>query len=172
MHKKIAFIGSVGCGKTTIINQLSSVDTVNTDVKSSVDIGKELTTVGIDYGHVALGDDISLGLYGVPGQRRFSFIWDHVMDGLWGVVILVKHDDTESLNELTYLIEYFNVTRSTPCVIGISHSEAVDDDSFRRRVIDVIMAMNLNFPVYRVDSRSNQSATLIMQSLIALGDVG
>ncbi|MDF1780588.1 MAG: ATP/GTP-binding protein [Alcanivoracaceae bacterium] len=171
MHKKIAFIGSVGCGKTTIINQLSTIDTVNTDVKSSVDIGKDLTTVGIDYGHIALDEDLSLGLYGVPGQRRFSFIWDHVMDGLWGVVILVKHDDNESLEELSYLMNYFKITSSTPCVIGISHADKASDDVFRHKVMSAIMALNFNFPVYTVDARSEQSATIIMQSLIALGEI-
>ena len=72
MHKKVAFIGSVGSGKTTIVENLSNTEALNTDVKSTESIGKELTTVGIDYGHIVLGDDIPLGLYGVPGQRKFQ----------------------------------------------------------------------------------------------------
>lgn len=168
MHKKVAFIGSVGSGKTTIINQLSSIDTVNTDVESSIDIGKQFTTVGIDYGHINLGDDMSIGLYGVPGQKRFNFVWDFVNDGLWAVVILIKNGDQDSLSDMAYLMKYFKVDQSSTCVIGITHAEGKEDDPFTQKVRDLSAQMDVDLPIYHVDARDKSSAMLIMNTLIAI----
>lgn len=168
MHKKIAFIGSVGSGKTTIINQLSTIEAVNTDVESTVDIGKQFTTVGIDYGHINLGDDMSIGLYGVPGQKRFSFVWDFVNDGLWAVVILIKNGDQESLDDMAYLMKYFGVNQDSTCVVGITHAEGKDNDEFTKEVRKMSEKMDVNLPIYHVDARSKSSAMLIMNTLIAI----
>ncbi len=168
MHKKIAFIGSVGSGKTTIIENLSTIETLNTDVKSNVDIGKEMTTVGIDYGHIIVDKDTTLGLYGVPGQRKFSMIWDFVKEGLWAIVILVKNNEIDSINELEYLIEYFEINENMPCIIGITHADTHD-------VLDTLSLLNnklnkfkLNIPIYTIDARLTSSAMLIMQTIIAI----
>lgn len=170
MLKKVAFIGDVGSGKTTIIGQLSSTDTIDTDVESTIDIGKEFTTVGIDYGHIHLGNNMSLGLYGVPGQERFSFVWDFVKQGLWGVVILVKNNNLESLDKLIPLIKYFEVDEDTPCVVGITHAES-RADRFLERVHTLIKEeLGFSVPVYTVDARNYSSAMLIMRTLIAIED--
>lgn len=168
MHKKLAFIGSVGSGKTTIINQLSSIETVNTDVESSVDIGKEFTTVGIDYGHINLGEDMSIGLYGIPGQRRFSFVWDFVSDGLWAIVILIKNGDKDSLSEMAHLMEYFGVNKETTCVVGITHAEGDEAGPFTQKVRHLTNEFEMNSPIYHVDARNNDSAMLIMNTVIAI----
>lgn len=168
MHKKVAFVGSVGSGKTTIINQLSSIETVNTDVESSIDIGKEYTTVGIDYGHINLGDDMSIGLYGVPGQKRFSFVWDFVSKGLWAVVILIKNGDKASLDDMKYLMQYFKVDKNSTCVIGITHAEDNENEAFTEQVRQMVESMHMNLPIYHVDARQKGSAMLIMNTLIAI----
>ncbi len=168
MLKKIAFLGSVGSGKTTIVRRLSEGDTLDTDVKSSIDIGKDTTTVGIDYGHISINETTRLGLYGIPGQRKFSLIWDHVKEGLWAVVILVKNDDHESVQELEYLIEYFEVTEKTPLVVGVTYADIGDPqktiDSIRKR----LNQYGLDGPIFTIDPRKESSAILIMETLIAL----
>jgi len=113
MVKKIAFIGLVGTGKITIVKKLSNFEIINTDVISSENIGKEKTTVGMDYGYLKIDNDLSLGLYGVSGQRNFSMIWDSVKEGLWAMVILIKNNDSTSLNEIEYLINYFKISENT-----------------------------------------------------------
>ena len=67
----MAVVGDVGAGKTQLIRSLSEIDPLSTEAQSSIDIGKEFTTVGIDYGRINLDEDTALGLYGVPGQQRF-----------------------------------------------------------------------------------------------------
>ena len=75
-YQKLAIIGEVGAGKTQLVKTLSEISPLETEAKSSIDIGKEYTTVGIDYGRITLADDMALGIYGVPGQERYSFLWE------------------------------------------------------------------------------------------------
>ena len=119
-YHKLAFVGDVGSGKTTIIRTLSDISTVNTDRSSSVDIGKAMTTVGIDYGRIMLGDTMALGLYGVPGQTRFSAVWRHVAKSLWGLAFLVKYTDEPDVGSLEPVFDFFDPSRegtpkSTDC---------------------------------------------------------
>lgn len=166
-QKKIAVVGSVGAGKTTLINRLSQNDTVNTDVVSSVDIGKEMTTVGIDYGQIKVQSDIILALYGVPGQRKYSLVWDFVKEGLWGLVILVKGNDKDSIDEMDYLLNYFSVQNDLPCVIGVTHTDDQDGRGFRF-FHECLKKHQLDLPVYTTDTRDEEDAMMIMNTLIAL----
>jgi len=170
MHKKIAFIGSVGSGKTTLIENLSSMEILKTDVKTSVEIGKELTTVGIDYGHVVIDSETTLGLYGVPGQRKFSLVWDFVKKGLWAVVILVKNNDLASIDEMDYLVNYFEINQGVPCVIGITHSDLADGGQTLAQVRNKLIDLKLKVPVYTIDCRLSASARLIMETIIAIDE--
>ncbi|MCX7545135.1 GTP-binding protein [Marinicella gelatinilytica] len=168
-QKKIAVIGSVGVGKTTLINRLSNNDTINTDVVSSVDIGKEMTTVGIDYGQIYVDDEINLALYGVPGQRKYSLVWDFVKEGLWGLVILVKDNDRHSIEEMDYLLDYFSVKDDMPCVIGVTHFNNKVTNELTL-VHECLRKHQLNLPVYTVDTRIKEDALMIMNTLIALAE--
>lgn len=171
MLKKIAIIGSVGCGKTTMIEQLSSIETLNTDVKSSIDIGKEMTTVGIDYGHININEEYTLALYGVPGQRKFSMVWDFVKEGLWAVVVLIKSNDTESINELSYLIDYFEINKNKPCVIGITHNDLGDAQMTKNKIQTILDKIQMNIPIYSIDPRQKESAMLIMNTIVAIEEM-
>lgn len=170
MHKKVAFIGSVGSGKTTIVENLSNIDPLNTDVESTEDIGKEMTTVGIDYGHINLSDEYSLGLYGVPGQRKFSMVWNFVKTGLWGIVILVKNNDEKSISELEHLIDFFEIKDGTPCVIAVTHSDTSSANETIHKIEEKLDAIEINLPIYTIDPRKKESAMLIMHTLIALDE--
>ncbi|MCB1584492.1 MAG: ATP/GTP-binding protein [Xanthomonadales bacterium] len=166
--KKLAFVGSVGSGKTTLIKNLSQTDTLDTDVVSSVDIGKEMTTVGLDYGYITVDDSLSIGLYGVPGQRKFSFMWDFVKEGLWAVVILIKNNSTESIKELDYLLDYFEITQKLPCVIGITHSDIVRGENTKLKIREVLKQRSLNLPIYSINANLKENAELIIRTLILL----
>ena len=106
-HKKILFIGSVGSGKSTIVKHLSSIPAITCEVDSTKDIGKVSTTVGIDYGHITLNSSRKILLYGVPGQKKYSFLWNHAHQGSWGVVILVKNNDLNSIKEIDFIYKNY-----------------------------------------------------------------
>lgn len=168
MQKKIAFIGSVGSGKTTIIQNLSEISPINTDVKSTVNIGKEMTTVGIDFGQLALDEDTILGLYGVPGQRKFSFIWNFVQENLWGTAILIKNQSKESIEELDYLIDYFKINEDSLSLIAITHADITSGEATIKEVREILKRRGLNLPVYTIDSRKTSSALLLIKTLIKM----
>ena len=168
INKKIAIIGSVGSGKTTLIQNLSNTEAINTDVKSSIDIGKEMTTVGMDYGEITVDEELKIGLYGVPGQRKFSFMWDFVKKGLWAVVILIKNNNIDSINELGYLLDYFEVDTQTPCLIGITHSDIVKGDSSKKRIKSILEEKQLVIPIYSINANLKDNAELIFRTLILL----
>lgn len=168
MHRKVAFIGSVGSGKTTMIETLSGIQVLKSDVESSTDIGKDFTTVGIDFGQITIDENVTLGLYGVPGQRKFSFIWDFVKEGLWATVVLVKNGDINSIKELTYLMEYFEIGQGKPCVVAITHVDDGDETETLRTINEMFKTLGFNIPVYSIDSRLSNSAYLIMKTLISI----
>ena len=128
-YKKLAIVGELGAGKTQLVNTLSEINPVETEAQSSVNIGKKYTTVGIDYGRINVSDDTALGLYGVPGQARYSFVWELVNTSLWGLLILIRYGESPNYQNLEKLIEFFDPHKyGTSCAVGISHCEDADPD--------------------------------------------
>ena len=65
---------------------------------------KTTTTVAMDFGRVSLDSDLILYLFGTPGQHRFWFMWDDLVRGAIGAVVLV---DTRRLADCFPAIDYF-----------------------------------------------------------------
>ncbi len=172
MFKKVAFVGSTGCGKTTLINSLSAIEPLNTDVASTEDIGKPNTTVAIDYGQVQLNEHLTLALYGVPGQKRFSFLWDYVGDGLTALVAMVKHNDTQSLQDLGEFLQHFGLHGDAPesmaCAIAVTHCNGSIDAAFQDALDDMQQTMKLALPVHRLAEGDAQQGLDLLRSLIIL----
>jgi len=77
MEHVILFAGPMGAGKSTAIATLSDIEVVTTEAANTERhvVDKETTTVALDYGEITIGDDEKVRLYGVPGQKRFDFMW-------------------------------------------------------------------------------------------------
>lgn len=167
-YQKLAIIGEVGAGKTELISTLSSIGTISTDVKSTVDIGKEYTTVGIDYGRIDLSDDVALGLYGIPGQQRYSFLWEMVNRSLWGLVLLVRADIKINTKGIQHQLNYFDPVKfQTPCVVGITHAEGLNDSSLDALFMEVETLLEnsgVHAPIFQVDARDSNSARLLLHT--------
>ena len=65
---------------------------------------KTSTTVAMDFGRIALPGNLWLYLFGTPGQDRFLFMWDDLVRGAIGAVVLV---DTDRLEQCFPAIDYF-----------------------------------------------------------------
>lgn len=166
-YKKLAVVGEVGAGKTQLIKTISEISPFETEARSTVDIGKEYTTVGIDYGRLTLAEDVALGLYGLPGQDRYSFLWDMVNEGLWGLLILMKFGGNFNEEKFCRILEHFNPQKQKiPVVVGISHSEGADEDDldYLQDVIHLCMSnQELSAPVITVDPREMESSLMVLQ---------
>lgn len=173
-YKKLVVVGEVGAGKTQLIHTISEISPFETEAKSSVDIGKKYTTVGIDYGRLTLSPDAALGLYGLPGQERYSFLWDMVNEGLWGLLILMKFGSGFNEQSFSKIIEHFQPqTKGIPVVVGISHAEDADDDEIDeiQEILHICMQEHGLFaPTVTVDPRDLESSILILQLFDSLNN--
>ena len=86
---KIVITGSYSAGKTQLIRTLSDIETVSTDYAVTLDEERQLkqeTTVALDFGTIAINEQLTLYLFGTPGQERFDFMWEHLSIGCIGFV--------------------------------------------------------------------------------------
>lgn len=161
-YRKLAVVGEVGSGKTQLIRTLSEIDPVDTEVESSKDIGKPQTTVGIDYGRLTLDENTALGLYGLPGQQRFSFLWETVNQSLFGLLMLVKYGEKVNYDDLSQLVKVFEPQkRGVVCAIGVTHSENAERDDIKVLSIEIksfLSQLGLTAPALVLDPRDERSA--------------
>lgn len=171
-YRKLAFIGDVGSGKTTIVQTLSERDVVSTEKRSTTEIGKEFTTVGIDYGRIMLSPDMALGLYGVPGQKRFSMLWHHVNRSLWGLAYLLRMDEQVDASALAEAIDFFQPSKNqTAFLVALSHADAADAEAIdlvTDIVGNVLDDYGLKRTIVEVDCRSRESAIALPYLINAL----
>ena len=119
---KLLFVGGMGVGKTTAITAVSEVPPILTEAINSdrSQFDKDLTTVALDYGQVSLPSGDCLRLYGIPGQRRFGFMWPLLEKGAMGVVLLVDASRADPFEDFEMFLDAFSETfHSGNAVIGI-----------------------------------------------------
>ncbi len=123
---RIVVTGPVGAGKSTFIRTISEIEVVDTDCKATDEVAelKKNTTVSMDFGRLRVGEDeeeMWLHLYGTPGQARFSFMWDILIKGAHGYILLVPAHLPGQFRSAQAIQSFMKVRTSVPYVIGITH---------------------------------------------------
>jgi signal recognition particle receptor subunit beta len=164
---KLLFAGAMGAGKTTAIAAISDHAPLATEALNSdrAQHSKHSTTVGFDYGEVALDGGDRLRLYGMPGQDRFDFMWKIASEGALGVVILADNTRPDPLADLALYVESFrDLAASAAMVIGVGRCEEgrVPIDAYARWLAE----RGLNVPAFSVDVRQREDVLLLLDALL------
>ncbi|WP_010206311.1 GTP-binding protein [Salinibacterium sp. PAMC 21357] len=124
----ILFAGPMGAGKTTAIRSLSEIDVVSTEAANSDRdaADKPTTTVALDYGEISVNEAEKVRLYGIPGQRRFDFMWTILAERAEGVIVLVNADAENPVEiAIEYVKEFFAIYERGGIVIGLTRADLV-----------------------------------------------
>lgn len=123
---KLVITGSYSAGKTQLIRTISDIETVSTDYEVTLDEERQLkreTTVALDFGTIAINEQLMLYLFGTPGQERFDFMWEHLALGALGYVVVVDSCRPGHFAETQRLMARFAEITDAPFVVAANKQD-------------------------------------------------
>ena len=116
----------------------------------------------MDFGRIALPGDLWLYLFGTPGQDRFLFMWDDLVHGAIGAIVLV---DTDRLEQCFAAVDYFEA-RSIPFAVAVNCFDGVA----RHQLDQVRDALQVppEVPLLYTDARSRTATKQALVSVVKL----
>jgi signal recognition particle receptor subunit beta len=167
---KILIAGGFGVGKTTLVGAVSEIEPLTTEAMMTSyseevdDLSKverkTSTTVAMDFGRITIDADIILYLFGTPGQERFWFMWDDLVDGALGAIVLL---DTRRIQECFAAVDFFE-SRGVPFVAAVNQFD--DAGSYSLEQVREALSLSEHVPLVRADARSRDSVKMVLIALL------
>ncbi|MGI8332498.1 GTP-binding protein [Actinomadura scrupuli] len=167
---KLLLVGPFAVGKTTFVSTLSEIRPLRTEERMT-QVGalvddpagvhdKTTTTVAMDFGRLTLNDHLVLYLFGTPGQRRFTRLWQDLAHGALGALVLVDTGRLDRAFEVMDLVE----RQGLPYAVAINHFEgaAVFPEDEVREALDLLPGT----PLVTCDARDDVSSTRALITLV------
>jgi hypothetical protein len=158
---KIIVAGGFGVGKTTTVRAISEIAPLTTEAEmTEVAVGvdeprveslKTTTTVAMDFGCVTIDQSLKLYLFGTPGQERFGFMWDSLVRGALGALVVV---DSSRLDDCYQPVDYFE-RAGIPFVVAVNTFNG--HTAYDLAEVRWALAVNDRVPVITFDARLRSS---------------
>ncbi|UED83794.1 GTP-binding protein [Streptomyces profundus] len=167
---KVVVVGGFGVGKTTMVGAVSEIRPLTTEeTMTQAGAGvddlagverKTETTVAMDFGRITFNERLVLYLFGTPGQQRFWFLWNGVIEGALGAVVLVDSRRLEDSFQAMDRLEECGV----PFVVAVNNFP----DAPLYPVPELRAALDLptGVPVVSCDARKFDSSRDVLLTLL------
>jgi signal recognition particle receptor subunit beta len=165
---RLVVTGPVGAGKSTFIRSVSEIEVVDTDRRATDEalLIKKRTTVAFDFGRLQFGPDMALHLYGTPGQSRFDFMWDILIQKAHAYILLVAAHRPHEFREARRIMMFMKQRSPVPMIIGLTHTDCPGAWG----ASNIALALGYPHPTRRppiVSVNANETAS-VAQAVIAL----
>lgn len=168
---KIVIAGGFGAGKTTLVDSVSEIPPVSTEAvmteasvehdDTSVTPEKVTTTVAMDFGRITLDQELVMYIFGTPGQSRFWFMWDDLVRGAIGAVVVV---DSRRLADSFDAVDYFEKDKRVPYIVALNRFDGQLE--YTNEQIREALEIDAAVPIVDFDARDRDSAGMVLKTLL------
>ncbi|MEE2035873.1 ATP/GTP-binding protein [Nocardiopsis sp. CT-R113] len=171
MSSKIVIAGGFGAGKTTLVRSVSEIPPVTTEaIMTEASVGhddtsatpdKTTTTVAMDFGRITIDDELVMYMFGTPGQARFWFMWDDLVRGAVGAVVVV---DCRRLADSFDAVDYFETNKRIPYIVALNKFEGHLD--YTSEQVREALEVSPEVPIIDFDARNRLSGGDVLKTLL------